>query len=230
MKRHLEQEMTELTELVPTDVVANAFPNPPIINALLDRRSVHPKRLIAPGPNAAAIQQMADCASTASDHGGLRPWRLLAITGESKDELADIFATIKLKREPAVTRTELERERDRARAVPVLLTVVSRFTQDHPVVPISEQCACIGAAIQNILLCADILGFGAKMVSGRKVREPLLAKSLQLMDGEALFGFVCIGTIQADATFKARLPVPELLKYWGSNNTRSAHCRDIEAS
>lgn len=185
-----------------------------LLDAILARRSVHPKRLINPGPDAAAIQQIAESAATATDHCGLRPWRLLAITGNSRATLGEVFAKIKLQRQPEVTFAELERERDRARAVPVLLAIISRPTAGHPIVPIVEQYACMGAAIQNILLCADSLGFGAKMVSGRKVRDPRMAYALNISAEEAVFGFVCLGTTHPDAPIKTRTSIPDTLTYW----------------
>lgn len=188
--------------------------NSSVVDALVSRRSVHPRRLIEPGPDDATISLLVEAAVTAADHGRLRPWRFVVVAGDSRDALAQTFVEIKLRRNRDASTVELEQERDRARSVPVLIAVISRLVTDHPIVPVSEQYASVGAAIQNILLCAHGLGFGAKMVSGRKIQDQQLAREFMLQPSEALFGFVCIGTAVAGTSLKARVPVQEVLSYW----------------
>ena len=204
--------------------------NSSLLNGILTRRSVHPKRLVEPGPDNTEIRLIADSASTATDHCGLRPWRLLAITGDTRNELAEVFANIKRQRNPKISPAELERERDRARAVPVLIAVITRLVTQHPIVPTMEQYACVGAAIQNMLLCAEGLGFGAKMVSGQKVGDPQLASAFGLDTDEAVFGFICLGTARADAPIRPRVANPDAVTYWVGNSPskRPDHIRASE--
>ncbi len=185
-----------------------------LVDALLSRRSVHPRHLVDPGPDRTAIRQIIAAAVTAADHGQLRPWRFIVVAGESRESLAEVFIEIKQRRNMHLSSAELEQERARARSVPLLIAVVSRIVVDHPLVPVSEQHASVGGAIQNMLLCAHGLGFGAKMVSGRKVRDSQLAREFKLAPRESLFGFVCIGTAVPGASRKPRAPVSDVLSYW----------------
>ena len=204
--------------------------NSSLLNGILSRRSVHPKHLVEPGPDNSGIQLIADSANTATDHCGLRPWRLLAITGDTRNALAEVFANIKQQKKPDISLAELERERDRARAVPVLIAVITRLVAQHPIVPTMEQYACVGAAIQNMLLCAEGLGFGAKMVSGQKVGDPQLASAFGLDTDEAVFGFICLGTARADAPIRPRVANPDAVTYWVGNSPskRPDHIRASE--
>ena len=188
--------------------------NSTLVDALLSRRSVSPRRLSSPGPDDSAICKIVAAAVTAADHGRLRPWRFIVVSGDAREALAETFVQLKQRSNQDLSAAELERERDRARSVPVLIAVVSRLVFDHPVVPVSEQYASVGAAIQNILLCAHGLGFGAKMVSGRKVRDPQLAHEFALDTSEELFGFICVGTAISGTSLKPRVPVREVLSYW----------------
>ncbi len=125
-----------------------------------------------------------------------------------------MFVQLKLNQKPDLSQFERDREKNRACAVPTLIAVVAKCTQAHPQVPVREQHASVGAAIQNMLLCAHGLGFGAKMVSGRKADDLELAAALGLTANEQLFGFVCIGTIGSDQRNTARPNVADHLTIW----------------
>lgn len=185
-----------------------------LIHRLIARRSVHPRRLVHPGPDRFAVRQMIEAAVTAIDHGGLRPWRFISITGEALVALGNVFVEIKLAHNKDISVEELDRERNRAQAVPVIVAVIDRSNAEHNAIPIKEQHASIGAAIQNIVLTADLMGFGAKMVSGKKVTHSMLGGRLDLSPGETVFGFVCLGTSVPGTSYKQRPDVDDVLSVW----------------
>lgn len=51
----------------------------------------------------------------------------------------------------------------------------------------------IGGAITNFLNAAHALGFAGKMLSGRKVTSPQIARAI-CNDGETLVGWIVLGT------------------------------------
>lgn len=185
-----------------------------IIASLLSRRSVSSKNLVEPGPNRTEIRQIIAAALTATDHCALRPWQFLSISGTALERLGDVFVAIKKRREPGASEAVLEQERLRAQRAPVLIAVIAKITPNHPRVPVYEQHASVGAAIQNMLLSAHALGYGAKMVSGRKVSEPELITALGLQSHEQLFGFICLGTPMRFTTAKARPNIDDHLDAW----------------
>lgn len=185
-----------------------------LLEAIVSRCSVHPKRLTDPGPDWSAIQVIVGSAATATDHCGLRPWRCIAIVGEAREYLGDLFVSIKSSREPGAPVALLERERRKAQSVPVTIVIVTKIMNNHPVVPTSEQYAAVGAAIQNMLLCTHALGFAAKMLSGDKVKDRRLARALDLRTNERVFGFLCIGTGTPGQSIKHRSVVDETLTKW----------------
>lgn len=203
-----------ITTLAP---LASSEATNPLIESLRSRRSVHPRRLVEPGPSDHAIRQIIATAVTATDHGQLRPWRFVAVTGSARKVLGETFVEIKKRREGDVSQNEIQRERERASSVPVLIAIVSRLNTEHPVVPVSEQYISVGAAIQNMLLCAHGLGFGAKMVSGKKIKDQQLAFAFDLAPDEGLVGFLCLGTAVAGTRRKPRAAVEEVLTYWDPN-------------
>lgn len=175
------------------------------LEILRSRRSIGPKRLVAPGPTSDQLAEIIAAGLTAPDHGLLRPWRFIRIPDAKRPVLAELFAEEKRLAHPDATETEIETERARAFNAPVVIAVMSVLTENLPKVPIHEQYISLGAAVQNILLAAHALGFGAIMTSGRKIEAALLQDAFRRTSSERLVGFLSIGTPTRPP--KARVPV-----------------------
>ena len=190
-----------------------------LIDLILSRRSTSPKWLIEPGPTQAQIERMIAAAVAAPDHECLCPWRFLEISGVAREALADVFAEAKRLRSPGENPEEVERERERGRRAPVTLAVIARLRRDLEKVPVRDQYASVGAAIQNILLSAHAMGFGAKTLSGAKVNDPFICEALRVGPEEELVCFICMGTPADAPKERPRPSVAEHLTRWtGAGN------------
>jgi nitroreductase len=165
-----------------------------VVQAIQARRSVAPRRLHPPGPRDEEICLIADAASAAPDHGALRPTRLIRIRDERREALADVFEAALVDRDPGACRAARRRARDKARNGAVLVAIVARITRRHPAVPESEQWISVGAALQNVLLTIEALGYRGMIVSGPPARSRVVQEALALNTGERLVGFVAMGT------------------------------------
>ena len=185
-----------------------------LLTLILGRQSVSPKRLLPPGPTLEEIHTLVEAALTAPDHGGLRPSRFILISNSARQPLADAFVAAKRRRDPCAAPELLEREREKALRAPALLAVVVRLTHDRPDVPDSEQLISVGAAVQNVLLAAAALDYGAIILSGEKVRDTHIRTALGLDAAELLVGFISIGTTVADGPRKVRRKATEHMSIW----------------
>lgn len=186
----------------------------PIIAAIQNRRSVAPRRLTAPGPDDEAVRLIISAALAAPDHARLRPWRFLRISDQARDQLATIFAEAARELDSGLVNDALAKEAEKARHGPCLIAAIARIAEDHPVTPVTEQWASVGAAIQNMLLAAEDLGYRAMIVSGKKVKAGRFRQAFGLSDGEHLVGFVAIGTPSAPPSPIERPQVDDYLKDW----------------
>ena len=191
------------------DVVDELF-----LQTLLSRQSLSPKRLVAPGPRVTELRTMVAAAVTAPDHRSLRPWRFILIANDARETLGELFLAAKARASPDATAEELQRERQRALRALTLLAVVARLQRHEPRVEERDQYASIGAAIQNVLLAAHAMGYGAIMLSGRKTRDRELVTALGLAGQEELMGFICLGTPAAAPPPKKRPDVAEHFSVW----------------
>lgn len=163
---------------------------------LLGRRSVSPRRLSAPGPEAEHLDLMLQAALSAPDHGRLYPWRVIEFRADARQGLADLFEGEKKRRDPMASADDLRRARAHATEPPGLLAFVVSLRQRKQV-PLREQWLAAGAALGNLLNAAHELGYGAIVLSGDRCFDPEVAAELGLGAGETLAGFVSIGTIAA---------------------------------
>ena len=131
------------------------------LSALRHRRSTPSRLLGPPGPDAAQLRALLECAVRVPDHGKLAPWRFIAIAGDARLALGEFLAARSLERDPAAAPAVVEKDRARFSHAPLVLVVVARLLAGHKV-PEQEQLLSGGALCFQLLLAADALGFGAQ--------------------------------------------------------------------
>ena len=157
---------------------------------------------------------MVSAALAAPDLGAVRPWRFISIDQTARDELTEIIAKAKARRGSNGGGGASESKRAYAGHVPAQIAIIARLDPEHEDVPILQQHISVGAAIQNMLLSADILGYGTTILSGNEMRDPDVIKALNVAWNEKLVAFVCIGTCPRPAKPKRRLKVGDYLTVW----------------
>ncbi len=171
------------------------------------RQSVLPKRLVAPGPDAAQFRAIMEAAAAAPDHGQLLPWRFVVIPGSRRSALAETFARALVDRDPGAPLDKIEAAREKAYRAPLLAIAVLRACPADSPVPDSERLVSLGCALQNLLLMAHAQGFGAGLTSGQAMGSPRMAELLGLAPGERAICCVSIGTVSARKPAKLRPPI-----------------------
>ena len=161
------------------------------LQLLVTRHSLGIKHLSEPGPGDLALAQMAAAALKAPDHAELVPFRFSVIRGAARERLASLFA--QAAREAGKDEAGAQLDAERARRAPVSVALTARIDLGHPLVPAHEQWIAVGGALTNFLNAAHALGYAGKMLSGAKVRDPLLARAF-CAPGETLVGWIALGT------------------------------------
>lgn len=183
----------------------------PPIDQLLSRRSVAVRRLGGPGPAPQDVERILASTLMAPDHAGLRPWRIVLIGAAMRDELADLFIAAKRKVQADLKDVEIERERDKAMRPPLLIALLARPRADHPIATEAEQLATAGAAMQNMLIAAHLLGFGAIILSGERCQDPDIRARLGILPAEHFLGFISIGSILSEPIPSRRPELADIL-------------------
>lgn len=155
------------------------------------RYSLGPKYLVEPAPTRAELQQAAAVALRAPDHRHLRPFRFVHVAQEQRERLAGLFAADAARRGHGAE--EVERARERAQNGPALLAVVGHVRSNVEDVPLHEQWISLGAGVMNFLNALHLMGYGAKLLSGASVRDPVIQAAF-CRPGETLVAWLLAGT------------------------------------
>ncbi len=184
-----------------------------LVDTLLNRASHAPATLEEPAPTAEQLEQIVQCALSAPDHGKLRPWRFVAIDGESRRLLGEATATAAQAADASLSEQQLEAIRNKPFRSPLIVACVVDITHDHPKTPEFEQLLSAGAAIQQLQLAANDLGFGAIWLSGPHCNAAAVKQLLGAPEKDIVAGFIYLGSPTLPAPAKQRPLVAEHLSY-----------------
>ena len=159
------------------------------------RQHTSPKRLGDPGPDREQIEKILSAAGAAPDHGLLTPWRLIIIPPERRHLLAETFAEALAERDGEATEVQKQEARAKASRGPFLVMVVVRLDPELGTTHPQERIISAGCAIQNMLLTAHAMGFGAGLSSGRALYSRRMKLLFGLSAHEQPLCFMTLGTV-----------------------------------
>jgi len=162
---------------------------------ITSRQNISPKRLVEPGPDTSQLGAVFEAAAAAPDHGLLYPWRFVLVPAHRREDLAEVFALALLDRDPVASLEQIEAAREKAYRAPCLLAAIARLGPAEPPIPVLERMVSLGAVVQNMLLSAHGMGFGAGLTSGQAMQSPRMSELLSLRDGEEAVCFINLGTV-----------------------------------
>lgn len=159
------------------------------------RQNVSPKRLVEPGPSPQQFEALMSLAAAAPDHGLLMPWRFIVVPRSQRHRLAEVFALALIDRDPGATLEQIESAREKAHRAPLLMVAVACLGPREPDIPRLERMISMGAAVQNLLLGAHAMGFGAGLTSGQAMRSKRIHELCGLAHEEFAVCCVNVGTV-----------------------------------
>ncbi len=172
-----------------------------ILHSILNRKS---QPVIDGTVDEEHLELILKCALTAPDHKALRPWKYIICRPEDREALGDILfrASLELKaRQGAIAVadiTEVEREGikrkidQKMRSAPYFIIAVLDVNVEVPINEI-ELVLSAGAAIQNIIVAAESMGYSCFWRTGDWAYNPLLIEMLGLSKTSKITGFIGLG-------------------------------------
>jgi nitroreductase len=188
--------------------------NATVLDFLLSRRSSKPALLAEPGPTTEQLQQILTAAARVPDHKKLAPWRFIVFDGSARAAFGEKLAEI-CTREEAEPPSEirLQTERDRFTRAPMVIAVISRIIEPKKV-PAIEQQLSAGAACMNLCHAANALGFGSSWITEWYAFSEGARDVLGLGDGEAVAGFIYVGTAAEKQPDRDRPDLGTIMTHW----------------
>lgn len=178
---------------------------------LLTRHSVGPKYLCPPAPTDEQLWLACLAALRAPDHKKLLPFRFVIIPDDKRALLGNLFADSA--RRDGKADEEIAVERERAMLGPLLVAFVARIETENPRVPPHEQWLAAGGALSNFMTALHMMGYGAKMLSGRKAADPVICESF-CEPGETLVGWIAVGTASQEPHPRHNDNPDAIVRHW----------------
>ncbi|MCR8631438.1 nitroreductase family protein [Paenibacillus radicis (ex Xue et al. 2023)] len=162
--------------------------------AIRDRRSVGKVKQDPLDRN--DIEKLLEAAAWAPSHHTTEPWRFFVMTGPGRQVLGDAYADIAMELDRKKTDDELEilrkKQADKAFRAPVVIAVAVSPSSAAGVNRM-EEFAAVHSAVQNLLLAAHGMGFGAVWRTGEPAYHPRMKQAFGLSEAEQIVGLIYIG-------------------------------------
>ncbi len=149
--------------------------------------------LAEPGPTPEQLDAIYRAALRAPDHGLLRPWKFLELTGEALNRLGEVLLKAALANDPALSEDQQRRITGLPLRAPCVIVVVAKV-RPHEKIPEIEQLMSATCAAQNMMLAAHALGLGIMWRTGAPAFDPGVHAGLGLEQGDQVVGFLYVGT------------------------------------
>jgi nitroreductase len=155
-------------------------------------------KLTGPGPTREHLEQIMRAAVRAPDHGRLRPWRFVVLEGAARDTLGAEMARLSKAKFPQSTPEQLDSERRKVLRAPTIVVVAARITQGK--IPEIEQIGAVAAGVENMMLAAHALGYGAMWKTGAAAYDAETKAALGFAAEDRIVAFLYLGTIALPGT------------------------------
>ncbi|WP_439327537.1 nitroreductase family protein [Lonepinella sp. BR2357] len=163
------------------------------LELLINRRSN--KKLVAPAPNKAQLEQIFQAALRTPDHGKLKPYRFVVIENHGLTTLANALTQV-------ATDLNLEQKQfdkiDKLCANPMVIAVIAKLDSTIAKVPEWEQLVTAGCAAYGIQLASQDLGFDNVWITGKWSDGNALRQALHCTEQEKIVALLLVGTAEND--------------------------------
>jgi nitroreductase len=149
-------------------------------------------KLTEPGPTHEHLEQIMRAGMRAPDHGRLRPWRFVVLEGSARDKLGNEMARLSLAKFPQSTPEQLDKERRKVLRAPTIVVVAAKITAGK--IPEVEQIGAVAAGVENMILAAQALGYGAMWKTGAPAYDAQTKTMLGLDAQDPIVAFLYLGS------------------------------------
>lgn len=157
------------------------------LDAILRRRSR--PRVTDDAPSDDQLLPLVAAAASAADHAALRPWRLIALRGESRNRLGEALVGAS-----GLQLEDAERLATKPLRAPLLLALVVRHKPSFKVTDWEQDAAASGVA-HYLSLLLDEAGWGVMWRTGGHVRAESVRRLHGLAENEQLLGWLYVGGV-----------------------------------
>lgn len=179
---------------------------------ILKRRSVPAHKLVLPAPDKGQLEVILQAGARVPDHKKMCPWYFLVFEGGQCVKVAGKISALYSAENPHYKAEHLEIESRRFTRAPLVIGVVSRIREGRA--PMWEQVLSCGAVCMNVVLAANMSGFGANWITEWYSYNSEFKDYLGLDVQDHIAGFIHIGSVEAESEERERPNMEDIVTYW----------------
>lgn len=181
---------------------------------LSTRRSGKARDMVAPGPDAAQLQQILAIAARVPDHGKLAPWRFVIIDADQRRAFGAMLTAAYLSEKPDAGRLEQEAMVQFAEQAPTMVALLSTPVLSSKI-PLWEQQLSAGSVAMQLLNAVHASGFVGNWLTGWPSTSAAVAAQLGATGTEdRIAGFLFIGTPSRPLDERPRPILSDIVTHW----------------
>ncbi|WP_416398334.1 nitroreductase [Allohahella sp. A8] len=194
-----------------TEISAAADAGRRFVAEFLHNRQSEPK-LCEPAPSEAELRSILPAVCRSPDHGNLKPYRFIVLTGEAQKQLGTLFLKAETQDagEAGLKEGKAEKILGKPLRAPMIIVGVARLDEQHKV-PVIEQWLAAGCAVQTLSLLLENSGYGVMWRSGSFAYSEIVRQGLGLADNEQICAFLYCGTVEQHKQNRPALPSEDTL-------------------
>lgn len=167
--------------------------------------------LVEPAPSLEQLNIAIAAALLAPDHHRLRPWHFILIPTEHRQAFGECLAQCLAQED--IDSAQCEKVKQHPLRAPMILVCVMNY-RFHAKVPHHELLLSCGAAIQNLLLSLEALGYASMWRTGDVANSAQVKKALGRAANDEIVGLIYIGTAAKKMLNRQSLSVADFLTTW----------------
>jgi nitroreductase len=163
------------------------------------RRNIKPELFSGAAIPDADVQALLDAANWAPTHGHTEPWRFHVFSKERMQAFLDAYREVLVQIESEQERINTLMQVWELRAkLSSHIIVVAMKRGDNPKIPVWEEIAAVGAAVQNMWLLATERNIAMYWGSGGLTTQPLFKEAFGYGEQDLMMGFLILGRYEGE--------------------------------
>ena len=163
------------------------------LDNILNRVSA--RTLSNPIPSKDEMETVYKAALRAPDHGALKPWKFINVSGDGRKKLAEAALRAIEISDPDKAIINKDKILNAPYRAPLIIVVIASVNKDSRI-PEVEQILSAGAAAQNILIACHSLGYSAIWRTGFLSFNEEVSLSFGLNKNDVIVGYLYIGSTE----------------------------------
>lgn len=193
---------------------ASAFVNE-TVHTIHARRSIG--KLTLPMPNDDELHTVLQSALVAPDHKQLKPWRFWVLTGDALVQFGEVLLeaqrALSAQAGEVLDEMTVKKTLNMPLRAPMIIAVATNMKY-HEKVPEFEQLLSAGAAVQNMLLTLESLGYKSVWRSGPLCQTQQVKAYFGIEDKDTLCALIYTGSSSVEMPCRALADVNDFVQYY----------------